>query len=160
MKKIYLLSLIIINVFSNLNSQNKVFGPLPDLVVSSATNFKLAYANTQVSYDFQIDNLQNTPCYKNVSLQGYWSKTNTISNLKLPPSGGIFINSKIIKGTPQKGNFTMNVPNPIYYPAFKGWTLSKMLKEYPYLILVIDEEKGQPETNEKNNYLIVKHGLH
>jgi CARDB len=159
MKKLILIYLILaLADYTKTTAQTPYpVGMLPDLVVSTITDFKLAYENTQVEYTYKVSNLQNTPCNKKVALQGYWSKDSKLSTDDLP-SGGTTV-GPILKGAPVTGKFTMNIPNPVYYPSFKGWTLPQMLKYYPFLILMIDSNKVQPESNEVNNSLAVKHGL-
>jgi hypothetical protein len=130
---------------------------LPDLVISSVTEFQLAYNNTQVQYTHVVKNTGSTDCKRTVALQGFWSKDATKSDDDVP-SGGVTV-GPIPANQSLTGKFTMNVPNPAFYAAFKGVTLPQMLKNYPYLILVVDSNSEVPESNEGNNVFVVRHGL-
>jgi hypothetical protein len=142
-----------------INAGQFPFNPQPtiDLIVQSATNFQYAYNNTQVQYSYAIKNLGNADCTQSVGLQGYWSKDN-IKSTDDVPAGGIVVGPITITQA-KTGSFTMNVPNPSYYPTFLGWSLPKMIKYYPYLILVIDSNSQVTESNESNNVLAFTIGL-
>jgi hypothetical protein len=130
---------------------------LPDLIVKSIFKFELANNNTQVRYYCYVTNLGNTASTIPVGLQGYWSKDNILDSNDVPAGGLTAPTIATFEAVEQ--SFTMNVPNPQFYPAFTGYNLQRMLKEYPYLILEIDSNKQVTESNEDNNTLAQQHFL-
>jgi hypothetical protein len=136
--------------YSQLNYQN--LSLLPDITISEVKNFRLNDFLKQIIYTCTVKNMGATT-EKSGSLQCYWSKDATQGSDDVPGGGWGGQASNLTK------EYTLTLPNAQFYPEFNGWTLAQMLKNYPYLIVVIDNDKEVAESKEDNNVYIISHGM-